>query len=135
VEVVEGIRKLGREVVQIGCEYEDPIPGCFDARSVGIRNTFIAVGLSELLIGHESFPQFCADSMDVPCLIFITGRSCQEGQYLPTRIPLEPPIEVPCSPCWNKGIKNIDEYCPRTCMDSITAELVLGKVGEILGGD
>lgn len=133
-EVVKATKEMGYNVVQIGCQYEEPIEGCFDARQVGVRKTFMAVGLSELLIGHESFPQFCADAMDKPCLVFITGRSCQEGQYLPTRIPIEPPEEVGCSPCWNKGIKDIDAYCPRTCMESITPDMVIGKIKEVLGG-
>lgn len=132
-EVVQGLTEDdGINVVQIGCEYEESIPGTIDARDVGIRNTFIVIGHSSLLIGHESFPQFAAEAMDVPSLVFITGRSCADGQYLPGRTTMDGAVGVECAPCWNKGIKNIDEYCPRTCMDNITSAMVLEAARTIL---
>jgi len=122
----------GYNVVQIGCEYENLIPGCIDMRNVGPRNTFMVVGHSELLICHESFPQFVADAMDVPSLVFMTGRSCAAGQQLTNRTCIDFSDGLECAPCWNVD-RNVEEYCPRTCMDRITADVVINTALNILG--
>ncbi len=129
--IVSAMNDTGYNVVQIGCEYEELIPECIDMRHVGPRRTFIVVGHGDLLICHESFPQFTADAMDVPSLVMMTGRSCADGQQLRNRTTIDFSDGLPCAPCWNIA-RNVDEYCPGTCMDRITASVVIDNALGIL---
>lgn len=129
VDLVRRVRELGYNVLQIGCEYEDLVDGCIDMRSVGVRNTFVVIGLADLHIGFDSFPQHVANSMGTKAIILLAGRSNYHQHTNTTYIDMSKGLE--CSNCRQRDI-HIDKFCTRKCMDMITTDIVYEVVKERL---
>lgn len=127
--VVDMIKSHGYGVLQIGCEYEELIPGCIDMRTVGPRRTFIVIGKADLHIGHDSFPQHVASAMDTHAIILMAGRSNNQLHSNTTRIQMSAGLE--CSNCLDRD-EHIDTYCTRECMDLITPDMIVQASLEVL---
>lgn len=129
VDLVGRVNRLGYNVLQIGCEYEDLVTGCIDMRSVGVRKTFVVIGLADLHIGFDSFPQHVANSMGTNTIILLAGRSNYHQHTNTTYIDMSKGLE--CSNCRQRDM-HIDKFCTRVCMDMITTDIVYNTVVGVL---